>query len=307
MKNNIVFTQDAPGEREWIAQFFPGAVNFESEFSGKWPPNPFGHDFNAVWEIPPDSALDVSVVPATKYKSLFQIDAKFISPRWCDADKLLIKDLDFVSTVRSDKAQVLHFARSGTVFLESILFTKCKYTKDRGWNPDDPHCDHWQLGGNDQLLYATVQQHKPDIFFCYRKNWWEWFVSLQIGIQFDYYHYYDKVPWDELNAFEITADHMDQQAIRIHAAWNAMCHFRTLHPNLNFYIFEFSDLIQNQNLTDHKKISYNKQSLIKNYNEAKELFESKYRAKFERWEQNAISHLQAMNCKILKNFDSLIA
>jgi hypothetical protein len=217
---------------------------------------------------------------------------------------LLINGLDFTSQPKSKKAQVLHFQRSGTIFLESILYRKCNYDKDRGWSP---LADHARMGGDDRLLYSVIHQSQPDIFFCYRKNWWDWFVSLLIAYQFNYYHYFDNINWEKLPSFDITKEHMEQELKQFQATWNAMCHFRTLYPHLNFYIFEFSDLIQNQHLTEHKKMHYNKTKLIKNYDDAKALFDSIYLPRFDRCATNAISHLQTMNCKVLKNFDSLIA
>ena len=74
MMNNIIFTQDAPGERAWLATQFPDYENLETEFGGKWPAEHFSRDRNTIWEIPPDSLLDVTTVNCTKYKSLYQQD-----------------------------------------------------------------------------------------------------------------------------------------------------------------------------------------------------------------------------------------
>ena len=307
MTSKIVFTQDLPGEREWLEQQFPDHTMYETEFSGKWPDKPFNQSVPAVYEIPPDSLLNVSDLPIPKYKSLYKLDSKFVSPKWCQADQLLINNLNFAPQPKAKKAQVIHFARSGTVFLESILYQKCNYIKDIGWNPKTPHSDHHQLGGDDSLFYNLIDNSRPDIFFCYRKNWWDWFVSLQIALQFDYYHYYNNVAWDQLAPFEITSNHMEEQLNQITAGWNAICHFRTYYPNLNFYIFEFSDLIKHQSLTSHQKINYNKQRLISNYDSAKQMFEHEYVLKFDKCARNSLTHLQTMNCKIIKNFDGLLA
>ena len=306
MKSNIVFTQDLPGEREWLKRCFPGHEILETEFSGKWPIEPFTQTFSAIYEIPPDSVMDVSAINVPKYKSLYRLDENFISPKWCQADGLLINGLKFGSVPKASIAQVLHFPRSGTVFLESILYTKCGYTRNKGWNSASPTSDHYQLGGNDTLFYEMIENVLPDIFFCYRKNWWEWCVSNCISKKYGYFHHYDSVNWDSFSSFEIAQDHIEDLVRETTAVWNAMCHFRTRYPNLNFYIFEYSELIKHQQLTSHQKINYDKKQLISNYSSAKDFFESKYQSQFDRWASNSLSHLQTMNCKVLNDFDSLI-
>ena len=305
-ENKIIFTQDVPGEREWIQSQFPGYHMFESEFSGNWPSEPYQQNFDAVWEIPPDSTRGVYCVAVKTYKSLYQLDTDFVSSGWCDADHLLINDLKFVSQPHSSKAQVIHLARSGTVFLESILYHHFNYTRDRKWNPLNLKCDHHWIGGDDQIFYNLMSRSMPDIYFVYRKNWWDWFLSLQISLNFDYYHYFDKVDWDSLLPFEITISDMEKTLSTVKGTWNHMCHFRTHFPTLNFYIIEFSDLIKNQHLTTHKAIAYNKRRLVKNYNESRELFEASYASKFDQLANRCLAHLQIMNCQVIQNFDHLV-
>jgi hypothetical protein len=304
--NKIVFTQDVPGEREWLATQFPGYENLETEFSGKWPAVPFAQNHNTLWEIPPDSTMDVSAVVCDKHKSLYQLDLDFISPKWCDSSHLLLNNLDFTSQPRAKKAQVLHFPRSGTVFLESILFRKCGYDKDRGWNQVDPISDHAAMGGNDQVLYNLLTKSQPDIFLCYRSDWWAWALSILISKNFDYWHYLDVVDWDQLPPFEVSARDFDYLVAEVRARWQALCHMRTQFPHFNFYIFEFSELIKNGHLTDHKAINYDKKKLIANYTQAETLFKSEYLSKFQVWEKNSIGHLQTMRCQITTSFDKFI-
>jgi hypothetical protein len=303
--NKIIFTQDVPGEREWIQSQFPGHHMFESEFGGKWPKNPFIQNFDAVWEIPPDSVTDLTSVSGETYKSLYQLDTDFVSPKWCDADHLLIRNLEFGSQPRSPKAQVIHVARSGTVFLESILYRHFDYLKDRRWNPRDIPCDHYWLHDDDKIFYDLITRSMPDIYFVYRKNWWDWFVSNQICLQFDYYHYFDDVDWESLPPFEITASDMERMVEIIKSTWNSMCHFRTHFPTLNVYIIEFSDLIKHQHLTTHQAIAYDKKRLVKNYNEARELFDANFTRKFDQLANRCLVHLQNMNCHVIRNFDHL--
>ena len=305
MTNKIIFTQDVPGEREWLSTQFPEFNNLETEFSGKWPAVPFTQDSNTLWEVPPDSLLDVSTVNCTKYKSLYQLDTSFVSSKWCEADHLLINDLKFEPQPRAKKAQVLTFSRCGTVFLESILYKKCGYDKNRQWNPLDPTADHVFLGSNDTdaELYKLVNNVQPDIFLCYRANWWAWAISVLISKHFDYYHYQDNVAWDAAEPVTITIDELDTLVREVRANWQSLCHFRTQFTHLNFYIFEFSELIKNNHLTQHRAISYNKKRLISNYDQLQTVFEALYQPKFELWQKNCIGHLQTMGCQVSTNFD----
>jgi hypothetical protein len=304
-QNNIIFTQDLPGERDWLATQFPEFNNLETEFSGLWPNNLFKENQNTIWEIPPDSLLDVSTANCDTYKSLYQLDTNFVSPRWCDANKLLINQLEFSGRPRAEKAQVLHFGRCGTVFLESILFNKCGYTKDYHWRSSDPRFDHAFMGSSsDSELYNIVEKSQPDIFLCYRSDWWGWVTSVLISKKFDYYHYNDNVDWNNLPTFQVTITDIELLADAVRANWQSLCHFRTQFPHLNFYIFEFSDLIKNNHLTEHKAITYNKKNLIQNYEEMHTLFNCTYLPKFHKWQENCLKHLQTMKCSALTNFDN---
>lgn len=306
VNNIIVFTQDVPGEREWLQTQFPGYKNLETEFGGKWVNPKFNRDENTIWEMPPDSVLDVTDIPCAKYKSFYQHDTAFISPRWVDSNRVLLNNVEFPGQSRATKAQVLHFARCGTVFLESILYTVCGYSKDQGWNQSDPKSDHAFLGGDDKNLYKLVEKSNPDIFLCYRKDWWAWATSTLISKHFDYYHYNDAVNWEELEPFAVTVNDLDILSQEVRANWQSLCHFRTCFTHLNFYIFEFSDLIKHSDLTDHRKINYNKKALISNYNDTQALFENMYLPKFQVWEQNCLAHLKAMNCEVIQDFGKFV-
>ena len=306
--NNIVFTQDVPGERDWLNSQFPGFKNLETEFSGKWPGHLFSQPCDTIWEVPPESTVDVVNVNCDKYKSLYQLDLNFISHRWCEANKLLINNnIEFGSQPQAAKAQVLTFTRCGTVFLESILYGPGGYDKDRGWNKSDPTTDHAFLGGDDSVLYGLIEKSQPDIFLCYKNDWWSWATSLLICQNFDYYHYNDDVRWDQLPPFEISTKDLDMLAKKVHVNWMALCHFRTQFPHLNFYIIEFSKLIKHADLTDHQGIKYNKKNLITNYFQTQTMFEDIYLPKFRRWQHNCLGHLQTMRCQLITDFDKFIS
>lgn len=297
--NKIIYTQDVPGERNWISSQFPDFENLETEYSGKWSTNLFSNKQNTIWEIPPDSMLDVSTIDCIKYKSLYQLDIDFISNRWCESEQLLIRNLKFDSQPRAEKAQVLTFYRTGTIFLESILYQICGYAKGG---------DLALLASTDdsKMIYDLAKTSQPDIFLCYRSDWWEWIVSVLISEKFDYYHYDSDIDWQQLESFEILLQDFEHWANIARSNWQALCHFRTQFPNLNFYVFEFSTLVKNKHLTNHRSIKYDKKSLISNYSQAKTLFETQYLLKFQLWEKNCVRHLQTMNCQIATNFDKFI-
>ena len=52
VENKIIFTQDVPGEREWIQSQFPGYSNLETVSSGKWSSEfPLDNDQKNLYEI----------------------------------------------------------------------------------------------------------------------------------------------------------------------------------------------------------------------------------------------------------------
>jgi hypothetical protein len=300
--NKIVFTQDVPGEREWLESLFPLHENLRSEFGNTWPTAvPTDLHYPLIWEIPPESTVDVSKIAFDKIKSLYTIDDEFIANSWCESSTLLSNKLTFSHSPRSKFAHILTFTRTGTVFLEEVLYNKCGYIKKRNHSlvPD-------KNSDSSKTLYKFIEDRRPDIFIPYRTDWWEWLVSVMISRKYDWYHHYSKVEWDKLEPFDLARDDIDLLVSMVKHHWQGLCHLRTKFPNLNFYVVEFSDIIANDRLTNHRAVSYNKKLLVKNYDSMKTLFEVEYLSNFRRWERNILGHFKTMNFIFIKNFDQFL-
>jgi hypothetical protein len=297
--NKIIFTQDVPGEREWINSQFPGYTNFESEFSGKWPPGGISdQNTNALWEIPPDSDLDVSSINFEKIKSQYRSDS-FVNRNWCYADSMISR-LTFKSDApRAPHAQVMHFPRAGTRFLESILFGACGYQKTSHIGPSSNEEEN-------NKTYQLLENTNPDIFINYREDWWGFASSLIISRKYGYYHSDTEPDWSKFEPFKITQEDLDLAQHESWAIWNFLCGLRTKFANLNFYIIEFSTLVKHQQLTTHSKLKYNKNLLITNYDQAKQWFYSDYLENMLTYQNKALHHLATMNCVTITNFEKFL-
>lgn len=305
--NKIVFTQDVLGEREWLSSIFPRHKNFETEFSGLWPTKlPSDQGVDAIWEIPPDSRSIVVDCPGEKILSLYQLNLNFISRYWTQSDSFINRNIEFKRSSRSPYAQVVTFNRCGTMFLESILFNKAisRYTYNKEWVKVNQcpwtgkQSHHANILSANPKFYDFVREDKPDIFVIYRDNWWDWFTSMIISIKYkQFWHYDSEINFDDLTPITVNDNDLNEMNSFCSSHWNAICHFRTLFPNLNFYIVNFSTLVEeNQKLTSHNKVSYSKKQLIENYDQVKEIFVQNYQDIYSLYEQRSVRHLKNMNC-----------
>jgi hypothetical protein len=297
--DKIIFTQDLPGERNWIESQFPGFVNLQSEFSGLWPTAvPSESVNNTLWEIPPDSNIDCNELPCEKILSVYQYNDKFVDARWCKADTLML-NLDFSSSPKSDLAQVITFTRSGTVFLEKLLYGHLNYTEL------SPHY-HFNSTEKDLEVIDLIDRYKPDIFVTYRQDWWAWFTSYIIALRNEFTdpvtnkikwpHRDCEIDWENALPFDVPESEMTKVEQQIITNWNAICHLRTRFRSLNFYLSEFSEITKiNLDRLD-KPLTYDKRKLIRNYNDLEQKFKQTYLPKFRQYEENAIAHLKAMGC-----------
>jgi hypothetical protein len=311
--NYIIFTQDIPGERNWLKKKFAGCEFLESHDSGKWPCEyPITLAQDSVWEVPPDVINDVSHWSGQTFKSLFNLDFDVVTNRWTDSDNLLVAPGQFNRNNLSDKALVLHLPRSGTVFLQTILSNFCGYERIVDWVPggSGPRTNHEvpHLPTTSELGVVEcdlITQYRPDIFFVYRKDWWEWVVSNLVGIKIGYFHY-DTVPdLSNIPLLHITKNDIERLVRTVAYAFNNLCYLASRFRDLNFYVFEYSELITHQPLTDHKKINYNKKNLFENYNEMKEMFDQEYKDVLCTWSTRCLNHLAKMECKFPTTFNPI--
>lgn len=306
MISKIICTQDLPGEREWINSRYPGYKNLETEFSGHWPSEiPDSTVESVIWEIPPDSTINLSNLNNTKELSLFRPCNTFVDPRWCDTEYLLT-DVKFLSNrPRSKYAQIITFARAGTRFLEQILYNHLEYTE---------LSEHKFLGTTDinQEVHNLCAEHSPDVFLIYRPDWWEWATSNFIAIRNRYFdtstnkmwspHSISDINWESTQIFTVSNQELDQLPEAVKSNWNSFCHLRTQFPNLNFYVIDFFSLIQQSKYVNlDTKIKYNKTKLISNYQTLKYRFDLEHLDNLKKFEYNAVSHLKRMNCLSLES------
>jgi hypothetical protein len=103
----------------------------------------------------------------------------------------------------------------------------------------------------------------------------------------------------------ITKNDIEGQVRLAAYAFNNLCYLASRFRDLNFYVFEYSELITHQPLTDHKKINYNKKDLFENYNEMKEMFDQEYKDVLCTWSARCLNHLAKMECKFPKTFNPI--
>jgi hypothetical protein len=213
----------------------------------------------------------------------------------------------FSTSTRSNYAQIFHFDRAGTVFLESILFNKLNY-KENIYHciPFGSSNKNYGRVGKIEELKESIKKNSPDIFINYRKDWWGWLTSVYLSDCFGTEHYDSGRNWNELDPIFLSEMALEHLSLGSKYQWNALCSSRIVWPHLNFYIIEFSDLIKHQNLSDHKQIPYDKRKLISNYDEAKNIFEEKYLPGIRIYEKRCINHLKEMKCQEIFNFNFLL-
>ena len=295
MSNLICFTQDVPGEREWLSGLFPSHLCLETQSSGRWSTVT---DNPVIWEVPgPDYHSGIySGLDGAKVKTIFQqdlpIETLLNDTGWLDSEDLYLHNrLNFAdadSAALINQYQMFTFARCGTVFTESIL--QKKY-------PVIEH--HYVLENNLTRIVTACQNTQTLICLLYRRDWWSWLVSNIISENNDYYHYYSNVNFANLNSVEIGPAQIELYEERIRSIFNFWCNLRMCLPSHQFKLFEFADVIkQNQSNTDHKKIPYNPADFVVNHEKSKLLFDEEYLPRWQEIERNSLHHLSAMKVNL---------
>jgi hypothetical protein len=300
--NKLIFTQDIEGERKWLLDRFPEFDTVETEFSGLWPndrPIDCGRDL--LWEVPPDATVDnFDQCDCEKLLSLYSSDLGYVDPRWVYANGI-VSDRNYGSAPPSNWAMVLTMQRCGTVLLEDILYNTLKYQRIEYSTP----WSHHFLGESrvDQEVAKMLGETNADVFVCYRKDWWEWTLSRILGQVIRNEtdlgkepHSTDNIDWHTIPSRTVTEQDLEILLNRTTGCWNSICDLREKFPLLNFYVLEYQDIIQFEQLSQQRKINYDKSNLISNYHQAKDIFDKKFLPKFEMYQHNALSCLAEMNC-----------
>jgi len=283
MTAKIVFTQDIPGEREWL-EYRLGSKSLQTRSSGLWKTI---SNSNNIFEIPPeDDFSDLDIKNNLTYKSVFSNCLGIHDKNWVYS-KNLITDLAFSNNPNLETFQVFTFGRSATEFTESILYSKYKKLKP-----------HYTIKNEhqDQKLLELLKIKKPFVVFLYRKNWWDWIISTYVGHNTGMPHF--DINWDEL-LFTLTSEIIDEFEDYAKQTWNYWCNIRVANPDLSCYLLETSEIITKYKdfPSEHKKLSYDKEKIISNYSEMKDIFYNQYYNRWKFFEKNARRHLLKMGCQ----------
>ena len=301
IENKIVFTQDVPGERDWIQSQFPGYLNFETNSSGKWTTEfPEPTDQKTLHEIAYSDHHDLvslSNSNITKIKSFYTKQPDLVindNRHWVCSDQF-VSSVSYDTFADKPKFWVLHIARSGTMFVEALLEqyrSKLQHHQGTG--------SHSFLMG----VFETAKKHpEAAIVFVYRPELWETFTSTIIAMHYGYHHE-DNFDWSLAKPIAITLEDMLHFKDMIVSTLNFWCNLRSLLPSHSMLLLNGSDVIrQYKDQVTHGKVSYNKQDLISNYDESKNQWEEMFSKDLAKMLNNAIAHLEKMKCK--QNLDHL--
>lgn len=291
MSNLICFTQDVPGEREWLTSIFPDYRCLETKSSGLW--STVTED-PVMWEVPCSDhtpVIDLGI-EGFKVKTIFQhnlpIETLLNDTGWLDSEQLYLHNqVNFADAnlgAPVNRYQMFTFARCGTVFTESVLQKK--------------YCSvehHYVLENDLTRIVKECQPIETLICLLYRRDWWGWLVSNVISEHNDYYHYNSKINFAELNLVEITQEHIDLYEERIRSIFNFWCNLRMCLPMHQFKLFEFAEVIrQNQKSTNHKKIPYTPADFVYEHKKVKQAFDEKVLPCWQELERKCLYHLSAM-------------
>jgi hypothetical protein len=295
MPDNIVcYTQDIPGEREWINSHFPGFINLETESSGKW--NCIVNN-KTIREIPFTDPCTVDLTSTKKIKTVYsnKLDLVIHDNMILLADELLInKDINFLNSTNPvvNKYMMFTFTRCGTVFTESILQKKYPAVQSH----------YGYVGHNKKEIVNMCSSDDIRICLNYRSNWWNWITSYAIAeanrhmTERGVLHYFDNVDWKSVVPTKITDDLFTKCEHYINSTFCFWCQLRLCLPNHTFSLFRFEDILPlYKNKTDHAQNPYDKTKLIIDYADTEQLFKERYLARWQAIEQKTLRFLKQMN------------
>lgn len=300
-ENKIVFTQDVPGERAWLQTQFPEYSNLETASSGKWPTEfPENSNQQHLYEIAYSDHHDLDALlnsKVSKIKSFYHSHPSAVfddNIHWVCADQFVSK-ATYQLFADQPKFWALHIARSGTVFIETLL----SQYKVKGQI-------HAGTGSHAHLmqLYETAKSN-PDtaIVFVYRPELWETLTSTVIAQRYGAHHGND-FDWASADPITITVEDMLQFQTVMISTLNFWCNLRCLLPTHSMLLLNGSEIIHKyRHQVNHRQVGYNKQTLVKNYTDAKNQWDSMFNQRLTKMLDNAVAHLDKMRCK--RNLDHL--
>jgi hypothetical protein len=302
LKNKIIFTQDVDGERDWIKSHFPEYANLETNSSGKWPATfPKNDHQSSLYEIAYSdhhNVVDLLNCGIDRTKSFYSTDPLLVfkdNIYWACSDDF-VSNVEYQTFVDKPSFLALNLARSGTVFVETLLR---KFRLQ--------HRPHSVTGEYSELINIWQEaKDNPDValVIVYRQELWEMCVSNVLGWTYGFYHG-DEFDWSLVEPIAIDTSYMLTFEAMVISTLNFWCNLRSLLPTHSFLLLDGMEIIRQQkDIVDHSKVSYNKKKLVTNYSDAREKWYSEFDDNLSRMLNNAIGHLKKMNCK--QNLDHLL-
>lgn len=300
MPNVVCYTQNVPGEREWINSNFPGYTNLGIEADGAWLTEPKKGNF--IWEVPytyPQNSKFINSLNGLSFKTVYQNDLDTIihDNNILDSDDMLVNSKIIFSNIKREDIKnymMFTFCRCGSVFTESLL--RKKYPPIREI--------HYPFVGTDKIDVIKTYCADPTTRIClnYRSNWWSWITSHALvktnahmnerGVL----HYFDQVDWNNINSASLTDAFFDEYEHYIINTFNFWIQLRLILPTHQFSLFRFEDILPvYQTQTDHKQVPYNKVKLIKDYEQTEQHFKEKYLPRWQSIETKALNFLAKLN------------
>lgn len=236
------------------------------------------------------------------YKSLYGImpgtknynDHSWVKPGYLLGHNKLRKPLP-----RQDTGQVLTVSRSGTVFLEKILQNFYKNVKSH--ITIAPNSDFSK--DTEDVILKNINE-KADVFILYREDFGSFASSYAIARTVGFHH---ETNYD---FSAVTLPKNDNSQALIECAkltknyFNTTCNFIIAHPNINFFVVKFEDIIKNHSLDiQHQPVNYGrpKESLFEDWQD----FEDNYKKIvpiINEYRTNWIKKMQELEIPIVKNF-----
>jgi len=288
--NKLIFTQDIPGEREWINRHFSDHINLETTHSGKWE-SEYCPGSNHIYEI----SLSDSIwpdIPGKKIKSIFSnndVNLLMQDKRWTITSDRIINHQFHRNHIINQNNLFFTFTmhRSGTKLIEELLETR--FVKLA------PHQTVRDFKSNIKII-SELSNIPIVILMIYRKNWWDWLTSFFLASKTDIWYNESRVDWSTIGPFEMTLDDLDLLYKQNESAWEFWCNLACALPNHSLFLLEYSDIIEKYSklVANQKKAPYNKKQLISNYSEMEEIFINQYQQLFDRNQENCCQHLIAM-------------
>jgi len=290
MSNIYIYTQDCIDERDFINICYPTHKNHQTYSSGLWDSR--SSSKNNIFEIPYTDHIHHDTSDASEYvKSIFTnkipINILLNDINW-NITTDLISSINFLHQhiPTSKQFMIFSMARSGTVFLETLL--QKKSYKSIGFH-------YSNNGDSKKIIQNCINNPMTSIFFLYRKNFWEWITSMHIAKNYGSIHY-NTVTDTSFNTINITQNDLYVYYDLFNSMINFWCNLRVILNNYGSFLFTYEYLVDNfQSVSTHRKINYNKSEIISNHNNMNQWFNDNMLSLFKTSEQNMLSHLSKMN------------